>query len=870
MSIRRFFRRSSEDSDLRQEIQSHIAHEIDENIARGVPESEARRQAHLKFGSRQRVREAVWEWNTLEFLESGLRDLRYAARSLSRAPSFTLIAILVMALGIGATTSLFSVVRSILLEPLPFKDPDRLVMLYEQSLDSKYPYNVVAPGIFGEWQKQVEAFQQMALWRENVYNLSGAGGQLPESIRATICSWNLFSTLGVQPLYGRLFDSADDTPAANGTVILSWGLWKRRYGGDRSIVGKEVLLDSRSYTVIGVMPSWFSYPSLHIQAWTPAYHENTAADMQAPDSHSFRVVARLRPGASMTQGLSQLDLIEHRVHDAHLNQDIGTAANIRPLLEEIVGNYRTPLYALFAATACVLLIACLNVANLLVARSSAKRRELAIRSALGGSRWRLLREHLTESLVLSFASGAIALPLAYFIVQWVIRTRQDMARVDAIQVNGLVLAFAIIITALTGVFVGLISASSVAQRHIVPVLQESSRSQSGSRSKSRLRKALLAIEVSLTVMLLIAAGLLLKSYEKLRSADLGCETRNILTMRVTLPDARYKSPAQHTAFFEQLITRVRNLPGVQAAGLVSQVPGAGYWMDSLFTVIEHPPLPKGDFQYAAARLADPGYFAAIGIPLLRGRTFTDAERLDRATAAIISDSFALTYFPGEDPIGKHLRLNEEINYEIVGIVGDTRYLIARPSAPMMYFPLYKGSFGDSAIVVRSHQDVASLALPVQKIIAQLDPDLAISDVLTMEQVIGQGTQDASFNASLVLAFAVLSLLVACAGLYGVLSYLVMQRTAEIGIRMALGAQRGSVLGLMFMDGLGPVCIGLMLGLMCGGLAARAISNILYGTQPLDWSIFVSAALALSLVACAACALPAWRASRLDAMQALRS
>jgi putative ABC transport system permease protein len=520
-----------------------------------------------------------------------------------------------------------------------------------------------------------------------------------------------------------------------------------------------------------------------------------------------------------------------------------------------------------------LLIASLNVANLLVARSAARRRELAIRSALGGSRWRLIREQLMESLVLTAVGGALGLAIASAALEWVIRTRQDMARVDTIHVDSMALLFAAGIALLSGTFAGAVSTFSSGDAQGLNALRESSRTHSGGRGRARLRKVLLSVEVGLTVVLLIAAGLLLKSYKTLRSVDLGCITQNVLTMHLALPDARYHTPTQKAEFFERLIREVRRLPGVQKSGLVTVLPGDGHGGDNLITIVEHPPLAKGEMQDAVRRAAEPGYFDARGIPLLRGRPFFEEERLERATSVIISDLLARTFLPGEDPIGKHVRVDIDgtgpKDYAIVGVVGDSRAVISRPAQPMMYFPLYKGVFERAALTVRSFQDSLTMALPIQKLIAEMDEDLAVFHVLTMEQVIGRSTTDASFNAQLTLAFAVLSLILAAVGLYGVLSYLVAQRTSEIGVRMALGAQRGEVLRLTLGDGLRPAGLGLVAGLAGGAAAAKMIRDLLYGVQPLDASVFVAVAVILLSVAAAACVMPAWRASRLDPMAALR-
>jgi putative ABC transport system permease protein len=485
---------------------------------------------------------------------------------------------------------------------------------------------------------------------------------------------------------------------------------------------------------------------------------------------------------------------------------MSAAADIRPLLDSIVGEVKRPLYVLLAATICVLLIACLNVANLLVARAAARRKELAIRSALGGGRMRLLRERLIESLLLAAAGGSAGLLLAYGAVQWLVHTRQDMSRVEAIHIDGAVAAFTVGLVVLCAFFAGLISSLSIRGSQLLASLQESSRGSSAGQGRARLRRSLLAAEVGLTVVLLVAAGLLLKSYAQLRSSQMGCITKNVLTMRIGLFGGRYADPAQQVNFFASLLER--------------------------------------------------------------GRSFDPSKRLDRADEAVVSKSFVDQYLPGEDPLGKHLRVQGH-GMTIVGVVGDTRYAASEVPRPMLYFPLYAGIQNNGTLVIRSNRDVEPLALPVHRIVGGLDHDLPVSNVPTMDQLLGKSTQDASFNATLLLGFAILSLVLAGIGLFGVLAYIVAQRTSEIGIRLALGAPRKQVLCQVLLDGLRPALFGLTFGLAASAGVARLIRSMLYGTQPLDPTVFAAVAATLLLVAVLACLVPAWRAARLAPMQALR-
>jgi predicted permease len=693
---------------------------------------------------------------------------------------------------------------------------------------------------------------------------------LPEKLTSALFSWDMLRTLGVQPALGRDFTKDDDTPAANGTVLLSWGLWKRRFGGNSTILGQTIELDSRPFTVIGVMPAWFDFPSPSTQLWTPVYHDKPEDIMTSLSNHMFRVVGRLKPEVSASQGMADLSIISRRIHNAHLNDPfVLRSANSRPLLEHIVGEIKKPLYVLLEATCCLLLIACLNVANLLVARAAARRKELAIRTALGGGWLRLVRERLIECLLLSTAGGALGLLLAFAALQWLTRTRQDMNRVGSIHIDGAVAAFTVGVIVLCALFSGLIAAFSTSDKNILGALHEASRSVGGVTSRATLRKVLLTLEVGLTVILLIGAGLLLKSYERLRSADIGCLTQDVLTMHLGLPDARYATAPQRANFFDALLERVRALPGVDAGGFATLVPGQGYGMDFTFTIVEHPPLPQGSGQFALARWADPKFFNAMGIPILRGRTFDPGKRLEAANEVVISQSLATEYFPNEDPLGKHLRVRGR-DALIVGIVGDTRFSIGEQPRPVQYYPLDAGVETVGTLVIRSSHEPEQLALPVQRIVSEMDPDLPVSDILTMNQLLGKTTLNQSFNATLLAAFAALSLILAAVGLFGVMSYIAAQRTTEIGIRIALGAKREQVMRKMLMDGMRPAVFGLAVGLIASLEAGQLMRDLLYEIKPLDPAVFAAVTATLLAVAAFACIVPAWRASRLDPMQALRA
>jgi predicted permease len=875
MAMLMLFRRKTETARLNDELGFHLDQQIKENIAGGMAPEEARYAALRKFGNPTQLREEArssWSW---DWLEKFLHDLRYGARTLTRAPGFALTAILVMALGIGATTSLFTIVRSVLLKPLPFRDPDQLVMVYEHFREETggTGFNVVSSGDFNDWRKQTHGFEDMAAWHEYGFDLTGEHQELPEVVQAAAGSWNLFPLLGTPMALGRTFRPEEDQVGANRVVILSWSLFQRRFAGDPSIIGKQIRLDSAPYEVIGVLPRWLTYPDVRTQLWVPYASTFDAKSIAQHDMHQSHVVARLKPGVSATAALNEVGALQYQIHLAHAAEPVAEEVRLRPILNDVTREVKTPLVVLLCAVGCMLLIACLNVSNLLVARSAARRKELAVRGALGGSRLMLIGEQMAESLLICAVGGTLGLLLSFIATRWLADHWSALPRADGIHLDGTVLAFAIGLVFLTAMLAGLLPAISSTGAGIFAGLQESSRSIGGSLSRATLRKTLLTVEIALTVILLIAAGLLFKSFLHLRTANLGCATDHVLTMKYGLPEKQYDTREKVIAFHESLLERVRRLPGVSAAGLVSTAPGAGYDGDYVINIPERPSSNAQIQNTAITRTADPGYFSAMQIPLIAGRFFTGQERLDRDHYMIISKKFADQFFGGESPIGKHVTvgfLNR--TYEVVGVAGDTVYDVAQPIKAMMYFPILSGIPSETSgatLVVRTAADPLSLSIPIQQQFASLDPALPVYDILTMQQILGKSTATQSFSATLVLAFAALSLLLAAIGLYGVLSYLVAQRNREIGIRMALGAQRAEVLRLVLFDGLRPVFLGLVLGLAGGATAASFIRSILYGTSPLDPIVLSVMVASLLLTAVIACVLPAIRASKIEPMQALR-
>lgn len=874
----RWWQFGKRDADVEREIQSDLELEEQEQQERGASPDEARYAALRAFGNPTLIREqtsAVWAWTALENL---LRDLRISARTLFRSPGFSVLAVLVMALCIGATTSLFTVVRSVLLRPLPFRDPDRLVMIYEHFRDpnmnsQEFNYNAVAPADYYDWRAQTHGFEDMAAWRYWQFNLTGEHGELPELVQARGGTWNLLPMLGVNAAIGRAFIQSEDRQDGD-AVMLTWGLFERRFSGDPSIVGRQIHLDGKPYTVVGVLPKWFTYPDAKVQVWVPYASGMPSEILAHHDYHFTRVVARLRPDVGLASALNQVEAVQYQEHLQNLHAPVAEEVAPKSLLEDLAKNVKRPLVILLWAVGCVLLIGCLNVANLLVARSAARQREIDVRGALGARRLTLIREQLMESLLISAAGGTGGVLLSLVATNWLVAQWTDLPSAQSIHVDGPVLAFACALVFVSAMVAGLLPAISSTSRGVIAGLQASSRSVAGSHSRTALRKTLLTVEIAATVVLLITAGLLLKSFWRLRTTDVGCATDNVLTMGYSLPTEKYNTPEKVNAFNETLLERVRSMPGVQAAALGSIVPGDGHGGDDSFTIPEHPPItPGAPMPDALYRRADPGYFSTLGIPLLSGRFFTDQDRVGRPRTVIISRLLGLQYFPGENSLGKHLHIAPYGNadYEIVGVVADTLYQVGHPAKPMMYYPILNGE-SDRALTlaVRTISNPLSFSVAIQKQIAELDPQLPVHDVLTMNEIIEQSLGNASLSASLVLGFAILSLILASVGLYGVLSYLTTQRTGEIGVRMALGARREQVVRLMLGNGLRPALYGLVLGLLVSVGAVRVIQSMLYGTRPLDPAVFAAVAATLLGVAAVACLVPAWRASRIDPIRALRT
>ncbi|HLK20633.1 MAG TPA: ABC transporter permease, partial [Bryobacteraceae bacterium] len=709
-------------------------------------------------------------------------------------------------------------------------------------------------------------------------------GLLPERVEGAICSWSMFSALGVQPMLGRAFTREEDKHSAKAVAVISYGLWQRRFGGTPDVLTKQIRLDSENYDIVGVMPVGFAYPERKIEVWAPVQHVLDPETITSRGSHQFYVVARVRDGISRAQALAEIDAVANQVYRAHPGQLIGRGAALRPLSEEGTRDSKSSLLVLFGAVGCLLLIACVNIANLLLARGSERRREMSIRAALGAGRSRLQRQLLTESVLLSLLGAVVGLGFASALTALlatrapVLLNRSDIDTTAPIGLDFWVFLFTAGVALLTGLATGLVPAWQAARADLTVGLKESGRSNTANRSQRRFRSSLVVVEVALSVILLVSAGLLLRSFGELRRVNPGVQVDRVLTMGLSLPDARYSNREQMAGFERRLIGNLQGLPGVRSAGIVTCLPVGGYCGDRIFKM-EGRPDPPGEFRYALSRAASPDYFAAAGIPLLRGRAFDDRDGMGfdekhlHESALVISQSMAKKYWPNQDAIGQRIRFSEEGDpwYRVVGIVGDVRISLDREPLPSMYLPM-----PDSvqpffyAVIHASAGDPAALAPAVRQVLGGLDPDIPAFDIRTMSGVLDESAARHKFTAFLLGMFASLAVVLAAVGLYGVLSYAVAQRTPEIGIRMALGAAHSQVQRLILLEGLRPAAAGVILGVVGAAWATQFLRSLLFGIGADDPSTFLAVPIVLFGVALAACAIPAWRATRVDPATALRS
>ena len=866
LRLRSLFRRGQVEAELNEELRYHLERQIEVNTAAGMSVEEARYAALRAMHGLDQRKEECRDMRRVRLIEDFWQDFRFSLRSLLKRPGFTAIALLALALGIGANTAIFSLVNAVILQPLPYRDPDRLISVY--GTRNRSSQGSVGPTDFLDYRSQNKTFEQFAASGSMMLPMNLTGSGEPERLNASIITGNYFDTFGVRPALGRGFSLENEKTGQDHVTVLSHAFWQTRFGGDPNIVNKTINLDGKAYEVLGVMPAEVVLPQ-PAQLWVPINFD-ADPEMKMRNARFLRGIGRLKEGVTLDQAQTDTDLIAAQLEQQYPDSNTGWSLRLIPLREILVGGSRTMLFILFGAVGFVLLIACANVANLLLVRAAARQKEIAMRTALGASRLRIIRQMITESLLLAIFGGALGALLAVAGVKLLVSLGEDnIPRTANVKIDATVLAFTLLISLATGLLFGLAPAIRTMKENLVDALKDGIRGGSEATVKNRTRSLLVVFESAIAVMLLIAAGLLIRSLVALQNVDPGFDPNNVLTLRVDLPRQKYNTPEKASNFFEQLETRVAGLPGVEAVGLITDLPLSGEARDMPYRVEGRP--ATSDIAFVDFRRVNKNYFSAMRIPLRRGRNFTEQEVRQSDKAIVVSQAFVDSVFPNEEALGKRLIIWSGIRnepYEIIGIVGDTRYqsLQGEPSATM-YVPTRELLFVN--LVIRTQGDPLSLVGGVRKEVNALDPDQPIAAIRPMTEWVAMSAAGARYRTTLLGLFALLAMILAATGIYGVMSYSVAQRTQEIGVRMALGARPLDVLKLVVRQGMMLALIGVIVGL-AGALAlTRVMSSLLFGVTERDPITFVAVAALLIVVAFISCFVPAHRATRVDPLIALR-
>ena len=818
-----------------------------------------------------------------------MNDIQYGLRQLIKHPAFTFVAVITLALGIGANTAIFSVVNAVLLKPLPFPAPQQLLaagMINSRNGTSPDQLGSLSYPDFFDFREQNRTLAGIALYRDRNFAVSDEQGA--HNLRGMTCSAEFFDVLGIKPAIGRGFVRADEQ-AGGGPgglkVVLSHDYWQSHFGGDKSVLGRTMELDRRQYIILGVMPPRFQFPidPDPIELYVTIADDASTSDGSKPSteqrgSHSMKAIARLKPGVAIEQAQSDLSTIAVNLEKQFPDSNTNFGILVKPLREDLIGDVRTGLYVLFGAVLCVLLIANANVANLLLARASVRGKEMALRAAMGASRMRIIRQLLTESLLLAGIGGALGLLFAQWGTEALVKVVPgNIPRIGEMHLDGVVLGFTLLVSLTTGIIFGLVPAWQASHVDLNSSLKSGSRTGSGGERKGRLRNALVVAEVALALVLLICAGLLIQSFARLGRVQSGVRTERLFTARIDLPGSAYPKNDNIINFFRQLLPRVRALPGVESASTILPLPLSGSNMTTDFDIQEHP-LPEGQRAAAPVRIADNDYFKTMGIPVRAGRVFNDNDRFDSTPVAIVNERWASKYFPGQNVIGKQIQPGFSADdkdakmREIIGMVGNVKYLsLRKEETPEMYLPQTQIPFNEMTLVVRtSVSNPAALTSAIRGELAALDPNLPLTNVRVFDEYISRSLARPRFNALLLSIFAGTALLLTAIGIYGVMAYSVAQRTNEIGIRMALGAAQSSIFRLVVGQAMILVGISLVIGLVGAFAATRLLNSLLFGIGAWDPITFGLIVLLVSVVAFLAAWLPARRASRVDPIIALRS
>ncbi len=806
-------------------------------------------------------------------METVLKDLRIAIRGLVRTPALTAAALVALALGIGANTAIFSVVDGVLLRPLPYPRAGRLTLLIDSNPTAGFPRFAASPPNFADWRAQTHSFTDLAAFTGTNLSLTAPGVE-PERIQGARVSAGFFAVMGVPPALGRAFRAQEDRPGAGDVVVLSRRLWQRRFGADPGVVGRRVTLDGTPHTVVGVAPEGFYFPSRDTEAWVPLALEN---DPKQRGAHYLGVIGRLADGVTLEQAQAEMSAIARRLEQQYPDNDTGWGVNLLLLRDRVVEDVRPALLVLMVTVGVVLLIACANVANLLLARMAAREREIAIRGALGAARWRLVRQFLAESLVLALAGGLVGLGLGVAGTRALVAMSADaIPRASEIGLDWTVLGFTLALALATGLVFGLLPALHASKGDLQGALREGGRGQSAGGRARLVRDALVLVEVAAALVLLVVAGLLIRTFVGLQGVSPGFDPSGVMTLRLSLPESTYPDDASQAAFYERLSERLRAIPGVEASGTGFPLPLGGSSYVLSFAVEGRPAPAPNQSPKSWMRFVTPGYLQALGIPLVRGRGLAVSDRAGVPRVAVVSRTFAATNFPGEDPIGHRITFGDPTDpdaewVEIVGVVGSVRdQSLAEEPNGETYLSAFQTPLDVATVVARTAGDPAALAPALRAAVHDVDPNLPVYRVETMEAVVADSLADRRFNAMLLALFAGLALVLASVGVYGVISYSVSQRTSEMGLRLALGAERREVTAMVVRQGMARVGIGVAVGLAGAFLAGRFLRSLVVGITVRDPLTFAAVALVLLAVALFATWLPARRATRVDPVVALRS
>ena len=855
--------------DFAEELESHAAMLAEEHLRRGLPPEEARRQALIGLGSPAQLRESFREQRGLPLLERVAQDLRYAVRMFRNSPGFTLFAAAALALGIGATSAVFNIADAVLLRPLPYRDPARLVMLWQDDTAYGFPRNNPSPWAFEQWRKRNQVFAAMAALTHDSFNLLGRGE--PEYLHADTVTANFFSVLGVAPALGRTFTTDDGRPGAPLSAVLSYGLWVRRFGAQPQVIGQDLLLNGAKYTVAGVMPRGFQFLDPQVDLWVPAQWDSGYIDEKKTD-HFLKIVARLRPGISAQRAGAAMALLGKQLATGDVSD---LTAVVVPLREQVAGDVRPALLVLLGAVALLLLIACANVANLLLARGSARASEMAVRLALGASRKRVIEQLLVESLVLSCAGGAAGLGLAVLATGFLGQLIPlGISNAGAPAINGPLLAFAAGVSVAAGILFGTLPAWRGSQLELVASLKQGGGRSGVGAAGQRLRSALVVSEVALAMVLLAGAALMIRSFQKLYHQDPGFRAEHVLTLQTRLQYPKYQQMARRSEFYRQVLQRVETLPGVVAAGYTTYLPLADSGGGSLVTVENHPVDPK-HFLIANVRVVSPDYFRTVGMTLRRGRLLDHNDGPESPRVAVINENMARTYWPGENPVGRRFKRGQLRSdspwYTVIGIVADMRQGgMDIPVRPEAYFTFEQADFfPPDSLAVRTTGDPQIITEQVRRQIWAVDREEPVAAVIPLQEIVEASVAPARLQTGLLGGFAGIALLLAALGIYAVLSFLVAQRTQELGLRLALGARPAQVLRTVMAQGLKLYLLGLVIGITAALGLARFLAHLLFGVSAADPLSYAAVIALMATVAALACYLPARRAMRFDPMAALR-